>query len=329
MTRREGAAATPRRAPSGVRAATDPPSTTGYLLGLALGVALGGGALAAGSAAAQPESGRAADGREVGASRAAEALRRASDRRLAGQPNEAIRILRQARAASDDPRLDLALGEALAEVGELRSARGILQPLARGSHPIVSDAARAELRDVERRLPRVAVEIEGALPEGAELLVDEVRTIRLRSAGALVRVDPGVHRFVLKAEGETLGRPARVSLTEGSRERILLRVAPEAGGESSPPGVGEVSASEPAPEPEPGPPVAAELAVTTAPDGGLSASAATARDGGRDGWVPWVVGGGAILAVGAIVALVVVLATGRGATPSDAPLIVIGGGRDR
>src|SRR5262249_48598748 len=108
-----------------------------------------------------------------------------------GEWQSAIDRLSQAQALQDSPRVRLELGRALSHVGSLVRAFEVLQSVSLNStaDQATEQAAKRELIELERRLPRLTLIAEGK-SAGSIVLLDG----RLLATGPLehgIPVDPG------------------------------------------------------------------------------------------------------------------------------------------
>jgi hypothetical protein len=117
------------------------------------------------------------------------------------------------------------LASALVHVDRLVEASELLQGVVRDeSAPAAArDAARALLDQVQPRLARLTVHLEGD-PTGAALVIDE-RVIPSEMVGVAVPADPGI-RFVRAVRDEDIVAEQEVDLAEGSSAEVRLEVPP-------------------------------------------------------------------------------------------------------
>lgn len=145
--------------------------------------------------------------------------------REAGDLRGAISRLRRAHRISPSALVDYNLAAALAQDGHLVEARELLRDASSDAdHLLVADAAGALLRDVEARVVRVSVYVEGT-NDAHEIYVDGAAA---RREGALL-LDPGRHRIEVRASsrGPVLARSV-VDVAEGESRSVVLRPVPAA-----------------------------------------------------------------------------------------------------
>jgi hypothetical protein len=189
--------------------------------------------LTAGRAAAQEATDAAAPGSQTEAAlEAARALGREAlslyDR---GDYAAALMRFEQAYAVYPAPTLGLHAARCLLRLGRLASAANAYRqvtgrPPDADETPAFREAralAERELRDLQPRVPRLIVRVEGPAPgEGATLSIDG----RLQeSLSVELFVDPGVHRVEARLGTQVVRSEAKVG--EGQREQVLLRMRPQ------------------------------------------------------------------------------------------------------
>lgn len=109
-------------------------------------------------------------------------------------------------------------------------------------------AAQQELATVEARLPYLTVTLDGVRANDVKVTMDD-REIPSVLIGVPFPVDPGNHIVVVTSTLGQRGEPAKVSMSEGKRERIALRLT---------------AANSAAPAPIPTQPVSSSLATNDA-----------------------------------------------------------------
>jgi hypothetical protein len=117
------------------------------------------------------------------------------------------------------------LASALRELGRLVDATEVLRAVvhAEDAPPPVAAAAQAMLDELEPRLGRLVIRVDGPV-DSVELRIDE-RVLSSAVVGVLVPADPGRHRIVASRDGETIAE-ATVSITEGRPSETTLVVPP-------------------------------------------------------------------------------------------------------
>ena len=168
---------------------------------------------------------------KAGARAAAE---QGSDEYKAGHYDKALDLFTRAESLIHAPthvlmlaRTQVALGRLVAaQDGYRRLAREELSPRAPAAFKKAREAAEAELRELEPRIPQVNVTVSGPAPANLAVFMDG-RLIPPALVGLLHPVDPGAH--VLRATAEGLASPDRtITLKEGQKLAVELVLAPAA-----------------------------------------------------------------------------------------------------
>lgn len=211
---------------------------------------------------------------------------------------EAEDRFRRALAFRDSPVIAFNLASVLAKQSELTEASELLHGVLRAADAPASvrDPAQALLAEIEPRLSKLTIEVQGAA-EGDSIALDG-RELRQAELGVALPVDPGVHSVVAVRGDERLVSDS-VRVGEGRSERIVLDLPPAESLDLSPVPVaaaGSSSAAEDEPWNEP------------------------VDDDDSDGpsWVLWT--GIGVAAVG-IAVVAVVLATGSKETRTEQPFM--------
>lgn len=207
---------------------------------------------------------------------------------------EAEDRFRRALAFRASPVIAFNLASVLAKQAQLTEASELLHGVLRDPEAPVSvrEPAAALLAELEPRLAKLTVEVQGAAP-GDSITLDG-RELRDAELGVALPIDPGVHSLVALREEERIVSDS-VTVAEGSSERVLLDLPALEADLASPPPVAHAATSDPYTEPWEAP--------------------AEESDGGGS-WLLWTgVGVGAV----AVAVLAVVIATGSAKTKTEEP----------
>ena len=221
------------------------------VLGAASGQALaqGSGAPAASAVASAPASAPATDAEH----RYAEAQAHF----LAGRYTEALPIFQQLYAESGSPNASLYVARCLREMGQLPEAYDEMvaternaSERARSEERFVAtrESARTELRDLERRVGRVTLNVP-ARPPGLEIEIDG-KPVPPERWGSPLPVMPGTVRVWATAPGQATVRQ-EVEVRAGTEPTITVFMAPAGSGPSGPV-AGPSGKAEAAPAPDAG-----------------------------------------------------------------------------
>jgi hypothetical protein len=128
-------------------------------------------------------------------------------------------LFAEANSLSPSPVFVLYMGRSLRKAGKLLHARARLravasEPLADGAPASWQQAqgdARTELADVDQAIPSIAIEVRGAPPGAATVLVDGAPV----SVGSALELDPGSHLVVVRSQARQVGKT--VALEEGMK----------------------------------------------------------------------------------------------------------------
>jgi hypothetical protein len=208
-----------------------------------------------------------------------------------GKWTDATDRFRRALALRDSQVIRYNLAAALLELGQVVEATELLRQVERDE---TADAklrgeASTRLNDALAKMAKLTVHVEGPL-EGASFELDEhaLETVQLEVA---IPADPGMHRLKATRAGEEVAS-SEVTLAAGEAKTVTLRLTPP------------VVAT---------PAEAAQTVALTVPEPGKDQGEAPKRK--KIMW--WAIGGGAAVAVVAVVATV--LATHRTSDKSEAP----------
>jgi len=147
----------------------------------------------------------------------------------AGQYEKAIDSFSRAESLVHAPPHLLFMARSQAKLGHLIAAhetylkitRETLRPNAPKAFSDAQNAAEQELPSVDARLPYVVVTLQGASPEGVSVQMDST-ALSAAMIGIPLPADPGQHVF--KATGSATGDPVTVTLAEGAKQSVVLRV---------------------------------------------------------------------------------------------------------
>jgi tetratricopeptide (TPR) repeat protein len=196
------------------------------------------------------------DAERAGARSAAEAGLAAYN---AGRYADALDLLRRAESLVHAPTHLLYMARASEKLGQLVQARELYLKITR--EPLTKNAPRAfvdaqhdaeqEVPAIERRLPYLTIKTDTPLPSGVKVKLDE-REIPSVLVGVPFPANPGKHVVVAVSASGNSGEPANLTLAEGKRETITIKVPPQA--------------AEPAPPvASPPPPAAAQMQLGATP----------------------------------------------------------------
>lgn len=229
-----------------------------------------------GATRAQPEPSSTDEPAEESAVDQARALARSALEHLEQHRyEEAVAAARQAEKLYHAPIHLLIVGQGLEGLGRLAEAAEIYdlmvaEKLPSSAHAVFVEAqekGRVRLKDLSARLPSILVKVEGVPHEAAQVSIDG--ELLGERTGSAVRVNPGAHTVVVRAEGRVTFEK-KLELAEGAGVVLVTAVMRDPRAPAPPP-----------PTPEP----------------------VVADEGGNDlGLVGWVLigGGGALVVAGAI-----------------------------
>ncbi len=134
------------------------------------------------------------------------------------------------------------IASVLEQLGRLRDARDAYRAIAASKPNLpaeqkeVADAAADKVLSVDRRIPKLVLQIEEPVPEGARVSVDGV-PVPASASPRSIELDPGEHVVQASAGGK---RPfdKRLNLVEGAKEPLTVALADElaaASGGTEPP----------------------------------------------------------------------------------------------
>jgi tetratricopeptide (TPR) repeat protein len=169
----------------------------------------------------------------------------------AGRYAEALPVFEQADRLYHAPTLVLAIGKSYAAMGKLVEARARFQrivdePIKAGAPRVFQEAlaaARAQLAEIDRKIPALQIHVRGGGGTALKVSVDD-REIADWTPERFVMLDPGTHRVSVVPTGG-VGRTTSVELREGARLTVTLELS------GSAPAV--VRSPPPPPEPRPAP----------------------------------------------------------------------------
>lgn len=209
---------------------------------------------------------------------------------------EAEDRFRRALAFRDSPVIAFNLASVLAKQSELTEASELLHGVLRASDAPASvrDPAQALLAEIEPRLSKLTVEVQGAAA-GDSIALDG-RPLRDAELGVALPVDPGVHSLVAVRGGERLVSDS-VRVAEGRSEHIVLDLPPVESVDLTPVPVAATSGS-------------------SVPDEAPWSEPLDEEESGGASWLLWT--GIGVAAVGVAV-VAVVLATGASTTKTEEP----------
>lgn len=212
-----------------------------------------------------------------------------------GKIVEALDKFQRAQAVFDAPTNLVRIAECEAALGRLvessEAYRSVLRvQLPAGSPPAFQaavDQARAELAQVEPRVPRLVIEVQPAKIQGIELQIDG-QNVPAALVGASMPLDPGSHRVLVSAPGYASAEQQVVLKEQEAKTLSLtLKAAPGAPPGSPampppPPPVGTGSTAPPADSTQAVPPPPPEVEAVTAPP--PKGSRTALLFGGHLGW---------------------------------------------
>jgi hypothetical protein len=175
-----------------------------------------------------------------------------------GKFPEALDKFQRAQAVYDAPTNLLRIAECEAALGRLvesaEAFRAVLRaPLPAGSPPAFQaavDQARAELAQVEPRVPRLIVDVQPAKTANLQLQIDG-QSVPAALVGAPMPLDPGSHRVVVSAPGFASAEYG-VVLKEQEAKTVTLTLKPAPGSGAS--GAAPLPATNPPSQTGPTPP---------------------------------------------------------------------------
>jgi hypothetical protein len=174
----------------------------------------------------------------------------------AGRFTEAYDLLNRAESLVHAPTHMLFMARAAAKLGHLVQAREIYIKI--GQEQLVAAAPRAfidaqqaasqEQRAIEAKLSYLTVTVEGATTSNVKVSIDS-RIIPGVLIGVPFPVDPGAHSLLATVSTGDHSDIAKLTLSEGQRDRITLTIRPNTAGDGAPgvvPAATPESAAQPA-----------------------------------------------------------------------------------
>ena len=201
----------------------------------------------------------------------------------------ALDEFRRVAAVRDTANVQYRIASCLEKLGRLADALAAYEKAVRigSSEKAAADvvrAASARAADLDRTVPRLTIVVPADAPAGTEVRVDDV-PVDAATLHDAIPLDPGHHTIAAAAPGDLPFRTA-VTLPEGGRVSITVTLSPAVSVPPVPTASGSASASAGPPPPPPPPPPPVD-----------------ASQGARVwGWIA--LGGGAALAAGSVVSLV-------------------------
>ncbi|GMV16665.1 MAG: hypothetical protein AMXMBFR56_48890 [Polyangiaceae bacterium] len=167
-----------------------------------------------------------------------------------GKWQEALAKFREADRLAHSPVFTLLSARCELELGQLLAARATFQRVAEESlphdapaawHSAVADAKR-ELGELEGRIPRLVVRVEGTDAARARVSLDG-RTLRAAELAAPIELDPGRHTLIARLDERQARREIVVSA--GREREVVLRLESSTPS-SAPPSPGSGAPDQPA-----------------------------------------------------------------------------------
>jgi len=171
------------------------------------------------------------DAERAGARAAAEAGLAAYN---TGRYSEALDLLRRAESLVHAPTHLLYMAKASEKLGQLVQAHELYLKTARESLPAsaprafvdAQHVAQQEAAAIERRLPYLTIKTDVPLPSGFKIKLDE-HEVPSVLVGLPIPVNPGRHVIVASSTSGQIGEPANVTLAEGKRDSITIKLPSE------------------------------------------------------------------------------------------------------
>jgi len=207
----------------------------------------------------------------------------------AGQYERAIDSFSRAESLVHAPPHLLFMARAQAKLGRLVAARETylkitretLSPKAPKAFVTAQDTAESELSELEGRLPSVTVTLKGAPADGVVVQMDDT-TLPPAMIGIPLPADPGKHVFT--TSGTATGDPVTISLAEGAKQSITLKLrarrtpAPPPTAAPAAPAPAPAAAAVPAPLPSAAQPATPVATPSTTPTEAASSGQRLAVD---------------------------------------------------
>lgn len=220
------------------------------------------------SAAWAPSAGAQVSDAERAAAR--ELFREGDELQRAGKFAEALDKFQRAQQVFSAPTNMLRIAECDAALGRLVESAEAYRAVVRTPLPPNSPAAfqsaveqaKAELAQVEPRVPKIVVQVDPASAAGQQLQVDG-QTVPSALIGEALPLDPGTHKVMVYAPGY-ISTEQQVPLKERETKHVTVTLKPIAGVTYAPgAGAGGAGPGAPPPPPPPGP----DGTVATVPPG--------------------------------------------------------------